>query len=226
MRQEPLSDEQDVSCLHGRLQEWSKNLVSGAKPSLSPVEVLTGKYFRAELCPMLDYEKPTRALCLQVGLRKRGPGRHRDRYIYLRIGLAHRRLSQPRAWHRALGGLLPTSQARRHRRLSFARLSRNIYWTPLMPPDDLKAQLIIALVQLRVLPLNCKASSWLEIYLKRFRIGSRWGHKPSPSELKTIRQSVVRHLLCHFSRSRGFSQLSAVRSQDNRHRNAPRANPF
>lgn len=205
MGQRLLNDCQAIDWLHSRLMAWGKTLEPANKPSLAPKEWLIANHFRAELYVLLDYEKADRSLCIQVRLKPRRPGRHRERFIYLRLGQARRRLDQARAW-RVLGRLPKGRQGRRHRRLTSVELSRDIYWTSEMPPDDLKAQLIIALVQLRTLPQDSNVVSWLYKYTQgqRFRIPIIFSHEPDREESVSIRQITVSRLLSLWSGPEDF----------------------
>src|ERR1700744_3191385 len=57
-----------------------------------------GQQFRGEVSVIPDYEKENEKLCIQIQLRRRGPGRHVDRYVYVRLCGAGRRLNHPRQW--------------------------------------------------------------------------------------------------------------------------------
>jgi hypothetical protein len=110
-----------------------------------------GQHFRAELSLILDREKEDGSLCIQIRLTRRGPGRHRDRYLYVCVQGAARRLDQPQPWRNAVQQPIVHTH-RKHRRLSWVSLSRDIYWTPELSQEDLKAQVVIGLIQLGCVP--------------------------------------------------------------------------
>lgn len=106
-------------------------------------------------------------MCLQMKLCRKGAGRHVDRFIYIRSEHTGRRLEHARTW-RILGGL--PRKRRRHRRLTAPQLSRDLYWSPEIPDEDLKAQLIIALVQLGLLEEDWSVE-WLVRHLCALQAG-------------------------------------------------------
>jgi len=79
-------------------------------------------------------------------------------------------------------------------------LSRDIYYSPEMPPEDVEAQVRIALAQLGILPPQ-PAREWLSKYLEGFRV--RIGDAVRPAERRQARAAVrwigAEHLLEHWS---------------------------
>jgi excisionase family DNA binding protein len=88
---------------------------------------------------------------VQVRLKRRGRRKGRECYLYVRLQAAERRLSSPSIWRRAVRR--PTRANPRHRP-SLLDVSRDIYWTTEVPPQDLKAQILLALIQLGCVPLK------------------------------------------------------------------------
>lgn len=110
MGQTPLSDSGLIAWICDRVLGGAKALCSGSERLWgSPVQA-TGESVHAEIALEPDHEKTDEALCFRIRLKKRGPGRHRERFIYIRHVRASRRLSQPRAW-RPLGRFLKERQS-------------------------------------------------------------------------------------------------------------------
>jgi hypothetical protein len=101
----------------------------------------------ARLAP--DYDASDGARDLEIRFQRRRQGRHRERYLYVRFAATQRRLDIPRAW-KTLGRLPRSRIRRRHRRLGIVGLSRVIYWSEMLPREDVRAQILIALVQLEL----------------------------------------------------------------------------
>lgn len=125
MGQSLLSDEECVIWLREALLALGEKLEGTPSSLWTPTGSIQGRSFRATVYLYSDYEKDS-GLCVQLRLRKRGPGRHRDRYIYFRREKSGRRLRHARTW-RALGGRIESRKASSHRKLSLIRLSRDIF---------------------------------------------------------------------------------------------------
>ena len=111
----------------------------------------------------------------------------------VRLNSAKRRLEFSGSW-RKLGRFV---NARKEGEFLLIEFSRDIYFSPEMPSDDLRAQLIIALVQLRVLSEASEISAWLEKYLRRFRM-------PPCNDRRSVRNIVAARLLMNWSYPEDF----------------------
>jgi hypothetical protein len=69
--------------------------------------------------------------------------------------------------------------------------TRCIYWSPKQPPEDLKAQLLVSLLQLRLLPNDSRLVDWLGRYLwKNFRIEGQ--------DRRAVADSSASHIIMHW----------------------------
>jgi hypothetical protein len=206
MGQDQLRDVFAVRCLSKALAGLGENLAPQAEVSLPREERIEGRGFLATLRLIPDYERGDGSLCVDVRLVRKGPGRHRERFLYLRHDQATRRLEYPRTW-RSLGG---SHLRRSHRRkLTFMELSRDIYWNPKAPSADLRAQVVIVLDQFGLISRRASLR-WLNTYLGQFRVPlGTVGSSANAREnvRKSIRWSTAAHLLdqwCYPEDGRAF----------------------
>ena len=79
------------------------------------------------------------------------------------------------------------------------RRSRAIYWSPSQPPKDIKAQIIVALIQLRLLADPSSFVRWLEQYvLQNFKIMA------PPQARKPIAMDTISNILSHHGLTEDF----------------------
>jgi excisionase family DNA binding protein len=166
-----LTDLELITWICSQVVAWGEKLGSDEE-SIRPEPITGGgPSFIAEACLIADYEKSDdrNFLQIRVRLKRRGSGRHRDRFIYILYGNTSRRLQHAKTWRTAFGGLSKIREKRPHRRLTVLNLSRDIYWVPECSCDDLKAQIVVALSQLRMIGNN--PIEWIiNVYLQKFRI--------------------------------------------------------
>jgi hypothetical protein len=86
--------------------------------------------------------------------------------------------------------LLNTPRAVRHTRV--------ICWSPEAPEEDLEPQLIVALVQFRLLPDDSPIAGRLVDYLSKFRIASKG------RERESVAQAAASHILRYFASTEDF----------------------
>jgi hypothetical protein len=119
----------------------------------------------ARLAP--DYDSADGTRSLEIRFKRRKQGRQRERYLYVKFIPARRRLDSPRVWRR-LAKL--RRYQRKHRKLGLAQLSRIIYWNQQVPAKDIRAQILIALVQLELVS-DARFSRDLAKYVQSVRKG-------------------------------------------------------
>jgi hypothetical protein len=122
---------------------------------------------RAKAQPIPDYDGSALSGALDFRLSRKGPGRHRERFLHVKFVAPERRLNAPRAW-RPLGTILKPSTD--HRRLGLVELSRILYWNSEIPIADVRAQVIVALLQLRLVSHETFTKALIS-YLRGFRSG-------------------------------------------------------
>jgi hypothetical protein len=169
MGQPLISDADSIGWLCYVIVAWGKKWLTGSgQGQLPDPVVLEAELFRAEARLMLDNEKQDGSLCIEVRLKTRGPGRHRERY--LQVGFLHsaRRLDDPRLWRDAAA----PRKRRKHRKLLLGiHLSRDVYWAPEVPEQDLKAQIVLSLLALGCLRWESFVRDWMAEYIATsFRI--------------------------------------------------------
>lgn len=165
-----------------------------------------------------DQEGSEPGCALEFRLRRHGPGRHRDRFLYVRFSPPARRHDKPRPWRRMLGGLPRKRQGRRHRKLVFAELSRELYWSSEVSGKDIAVQITVALFQLQILPSDASPTTivkWLQSGRRRavsdelaWEICSdilrNWSY---PEHYRAFRRYVSRYLWFKQKETRGGEEL-------------------
>jgi len=188
MGQRLLSDLESIDLLVLQIALWGKNMPAWCDFTKRPDRLsIESESFYAELSLALDRDKENGTLAIEIRLKRRGSGRHRGRFLLVSWGQTARRLDYPRLWRIAAGKILKGK--RRHRRLldSF-HLSREIYWTPDIPAEDLKAQVVVALAQLDCISPVPTGLDLLRYYVdQKFRIPISG---LSPSERKQAREAI------------------------------------
>ncbi len=216
MRHPALDDAEAVDRLHVCLLEWARRLASPKyeRPFHRP-EPIEAQSFRAEIEIRPDYEHAgaSSALTVQgrdalaVRLQSHEPG-SAECYIDLYQGTVARPSEKPREWRSISRGmlghpdlhaapvLLPGCSPLTYTPAPWKR-TRMIYWSPQAPPDDLKAQILVALLQLRVLPQDSSLAGWLPKYLKRnFWIMGK--------DSKAVANSAGSHILMYWGQPEDF----------------------
>src|SRR6266849_2139507 len=175
-----LSDRKCVDYLCRELERLGKSIeATSAMSRWQQLSSVRGEHFEASIRLTPNYDHGDDSAVVEVTLHRRGSGRPRERFLYLRPKAAGKRLAYPRSWRR-LGGLRTDhtgngggdrvhhggqgktkTAPRGHRKLLFAEASRDIYWKPEVSSEDLKAQVVIALLQLGMLPKGSQLQEWL-----------------------------------------------------------------
>lgn len=171
MRQRLLSDTESVDWLCAKIIAWGEKLRAWGDQEVRPERLsVQSESFSAELSLIPDFDKQDGSLAIDVRLKPRGPGRHRNRLLLVSWGRTVRRLDYAKPWRIAAGRI--TKNKRRHRRLlDSVHLGREIYWTEKIPGDDLKAQVVLALAQLGCLTPIPFARDGLAAYVRdTFRV--------------------------------------------------------
>ncbi len=171
MRQ--LSDAQALSRLSELLTWLAKRIweagsdYSGAfRPFREFRTTIESEHFRARARLLPDYACDEARMLIQLRFSKAGQNSKRvDSIIYVRLNAGQKRLSHPVLWRRALGGLRGED--------SVDHLGRDIYWSPSMPLEDPEIQLIIAMIQLRILPQDNPLGKRLYEYVAKFSVPTR-----------------------------------------------------
>ena len=188
MGQRLLSDLESIDCLVAQIICWGENLASWRDLTERPDRLsIESERFSAELSLALDRDKEDGTLAIEIRLRRRGSGNHRGRFLLVSWGQTAVRLDYPRLWRVAAGKVLKGK--RRHRRLlDIFHLSREIYWTPAIPAEDLRAQVVLALAQLGCIPPIPTGRNLLVHYINhKFRIPIRG---LTSSERKQAREAI------------------------------------
>jgi AraC-like DNA-binding protein len=186
MGQQLLSDFESIDCLVVQIALWGKTLISWRDLTQRPDRLsIEGERFCAELSLGLDRDKQDGTLAIEIRLKRRGPGRHRGRFLLVSWGQTVRRLDYARQWRIVAGKVEGT---RRHRRLlDSCHLSREIYWTPAIAAEDLRAQVVMSLAQLGCIP-PILARDLLRSYIdQKFRFGISG---LSPIEREQAREAI------------------------------------
>ena len=147
---------------------WGENLAGSASDGWTTEDIHDADpevRAAARLAP--DHDAPQGARTLEIRFKRRGPGRHRERYLYVKFAPTARRLDHPRVW-RKLGRLPKSGKFRRHRRLGLVELSRIIYWNEEALLEDIRAQIVIAVVQLKLVPTETAVYELVK-YIRSFR---------------------------------------------------------
>jgi hypothetical protein len=156
-----MTDDEAVAKIFSRISRLSTvlgrrgdRLLSGSKAFRRFNREVRGRSFSAEFCILPDHSSDFERECIQVKLTSLTKEIDRIRFLYVRVGGASRRLDDPQVWRRQLGG---------QRRVSgVVSSSRDIWWDQRAPADTIKAQIIIAMSQLDLLPQDSQL--WAEIY--------------------------------------------------------------
>src|SRR3982751_2389505 len=146
-----LTDEAAVDCLVAEIIGWGKMLPEWRQTtSRLGTSTFTGQSFQAEVRVIQDREKQDGSLAIEIWFRRRGPGRHCSRYLLISQTAIRRRLDDPRLWRTLASASL--KRKRKHRRLLWSvHLSREIYLADDVPTKDLRAQIVLAMVQMQCL---------------------------------------------------------------------------
>jgi hypothetical protein len=187
MGHSPLNDADAAKYVCERLIDLGKKLAAQTNTGRLDEKGIEGESFRTALRLNPDYEQDDGSFCAEVRLIRKGKGRHRARFVHLRRQRAGRRLDHPRPWRRLGGSHL--SRRHHHRKLTYVELSRDIYWDPEVPREDLEAQVIIALGQLGLLPEQTSLE-WLNRYLLQFRVDL--GHGVTSMRERENARAVIR----------------------------------
>jgi hypothetical protein len=189
------SDLELIGWLSERVVAGGENFLSGDASTRPESVILESTALRAEISWITDYEKSgdRSPLQMMIRLKRRGSGGHRDRFIYIRYGSASSRLQHAKTWRIAFSGLSKIKEQRPHRKLKALQISRDLYWTPTVPCDDIRAQIIIAMTQFRM--VGNEPLQWLTTeYLCRFRIRTPLGFESNRFR-KDCRETVAADLI-------------------------------
>lgn len=165
----------------------------GIRPFRRAKNPILAPSFEAETEVLFDQASENFGMCVRLSVHPRLVLDERvTRYLYFRLEHSKHRLTQPRAWRRALYGLQPD---RSSDDLPVWRGSRDLYWAPEAPTIDLEVQLIIALTQLGALPSDTPLHEYLIQYvLDNFRL-----YSSSSAERQCVARLVVERLLTNWS---------------------------
>jgi excisionase family DNA binding protein len=157
-----------VGWVESLVSSWGENLNARAAAGWTEDQTFDANpevRAAARLAPDYDSTDGTRAL--EIRFKRRKQGRQRERYLYVKFIPAGRRLDSPRVWRRL--AKLPRRK-RKHRKLGLAQLSRIIYWNQQVPVKDIRAQILIALIQLKLVS-DARFSRDLAKYVQSIRKG-------------------------------------------------------
>jgi len=204
MGQNSVSPMDLVRWVESLVLSWGENIQARGTEGWTEEQIYMAPEVRAgaRLAPDYDASDGTRAL--EIRFKRRGQGRHRERYLYVKFVPPKRRMDSPRAW-RKIGKILRPRRGHQHRRLGIMELSRVIYWSQEVRSEDIKAQILIFLVQLK---LVSDETFFLELvkYVRSFRkevsrdialdVASELAqHWSFPEDFRAFRKYVSKRLL-------------------------------
>jgi hypothetical protein len=186
-----MTDDEAVAKIFSRISRLSTVLAKRGSKSISASKAfrrlnreVRGESFSAEFCVLPDHASDSCCECIQIKLTSLTEKIDRLRFLYVRIGGAGRRLKDPQIWRRKLGGLRRAS--------GVVSSSRDIWWDQRAPADTIKAQVIIAIFQLGLLPQNSK--HWTEIYKLVQKIPASVGRGIEKRD--AVQTTVIRLMKC------------------------------
>jgi hypothetical protein len=199
MGHEPHSDREWMDLISIRSIGLARGIAGGQNPSWVREEVIRGERLTARIALLSDYERNDGTLCIRIFVNPIGTSGDGERAIYIRWDGAARKLHDPKVW-RKLGRLQKTNGSK-----NMVQNSRDIYWRDAVPAADLKAQIVIALIQMRLLSENSALHFWLPEYIRdNYRI--RFSTQGSRRDDRQTRDEVALRVADKLKRQWSFPE--------------------